>query len=446
MAAITRRVDQVSDVGINGRDDRRLLLQRVVACRQIEKSARIREVLAYVCERTFIDPDVEIHEQEIGTRIFGRAPDYDTSQDNVVRVTISQARKKLEQYFATDGAREPLVLEIPRGQYTPVFRERMVEPVPAPAVDIAASVETTTPDEYIQPQRLPARRGKAFSLMMAAVALVVALLSGWTLLSLRAERTPLESSPALQALWAPLLSTQTTTDVVVADSSLSLFQELLDHQLSLAEYLNPASWTEAEKFAANPDLKKFAQIAAQRRFTSIGSVTTAYRIAQLTGPSQARVAILSARDFNARQMKSDNVVLLGSQRANPWVELIDAGMNFHFGYDQASRHSFFQNRRPMPGEASVYTTDSHTSYCHIAVVPNLGGNGRVMVIAGTEVEGTEGGGEFVTNPEAAALLVSRVGLDGEGKLPYFEVLLKSDRVAGLAPKFSITASRLIGRQ
>src|SRR4051812_23161407 len=100
MAAVTRRVDQVSDLGINGMDDRRLLLQRVLASRQIEKSARIREVLVYVCERSFIEPDAEIHEQEIGTRIFGRAPDYDTSQDNVVRVTISQARKKLEQYFA----------------------------------------------------------------------------------------------------------------------------------------------------------------------------------------------------------------------------------------------------------------------------------------------------------------------------------------------------------
>ena len=48
-----------------------------------------------------------------------------------MRVTASQARKKLEQYFAADGASEPVVLEIPKGQYTPVFRER-IAPIEAP--------------------------------------------------------------------------------------------------------------------------------------------------------------------------------------------------------------------------------------------------------------------------------------------------------------------------
>src|SRR5437763_435700 len=93
-------------------DDRRALLQRVLWSRPIEKSARIRDLLTYVCERTFDDPAAEVHEQEIGHKVFGRPADYDTALDNVVRVTASQARKKLEQYFATDGVTEPVVLEI----------------------------------------------------------------------------------------------------------------------------------------------------------------------------------------------------------------------------------------------------------------------------------------------------------------------------------------------
>src|SRR3954468_13912178 len=80
-------------------DDRRALLQRVLWSPQIEKSARIRDLLTYICERTFEDPAAEIHEQEIGQRVFGRPPAYETALDNVVRVTVSQARKKLEQYF-----------------------------------------------------------------------------------------------------------------------------------------------------------------------------------------------------------------------------------------------------------------------------------------------------------------------------------------------------------
>src|SRR5438874_4018919 len=90
----------------------------------MERSARIRDFMAYVCEKKFIDPSIEIHEQEIGVRVFGRKPDYDTMADNVVRVTASQTRRKLEHYFVTDGASEPVILEIPKGQYTPVFHER----------------------------------------------------------------------------------------------------------------------------------------------------------------------------------------------------------------------------------------------------------------------------------------------------------------------------------
>src|SRR5947209_12491100 len=107
-------------------DERRALLQRVLCSRQLEKSGRIRELLTYVCESAFTDEPVEIHEQEIGVRVFGRPEGYDTNHDNIVRVTASQARRKLDQYFASEGASEPVILEIPKGQYSPVFRERSV--------------------------------------------------------------------------------------------------------------------------------------------------------------------------------------------------------------------------------------------------------------------------------------------------------------------------------
>src|SRR5271157_5787180 len=88
-------------------DELRALFQRVLWSRQIEKSARIRDFLACVCERALQEPTAEIHEQEIGQRVFGRSPEYDTTADNVVRVTASHARKKLDQYFTSDGAAEP---------------------------------------------------------------------------------------------------------------------------------------------------------------------------------------------------------------------------------------------------------------------------------------------------------------------------------------------------
>src|SRR3954469_5378814 len=114
-------------------EERRALLQRVLWSRYLEKAGRIRELLTYVCEASFANPAADVHEQEIGEQVFGKPAGYETTQDNIVRVTASQARKKLEQYFAAEGAAEPLVLEIPKGQYTPVFRERERDPEPEPA-------------------------------------------------------------------------------------------------------------------------------------------------------------------------------------------------------------------------------------------------------------------------------------------------------------------------
>jgi hypothetical protein len=233
------------------------------------------------------------------------------------------------------------------------------------------------------------------------------------------------------------------TEIDTTDSSLSLFQELLDRQLTLPEYLKPDLWSQASEVSANPALQSFAERAAQRRFTSLGSVTTAYRIARLAGKDRTHVNIRAARDFNIRQMKSDNVILLGSIRANPWVELIAERLNFRFGFDQKSRYSYFENLAPRAGEEKRYSTNSGVSYCHIAFLPNLGRTGNILAIAGTEVEGTEGGGEFVTSEQSMAQLRTLAVPGSDGRLPYFEVLLKSSRVGGAAPGFHIVALRLL---
>jgi hypothetical protein len=415
-------------------EERRALLQRISWSHQFEKSARLRELLVYVCERSLREHPVEIHEQEIGHAVFGRRPEYDTSQDNIVRVTASQARKKLEQYFASEGLSEPIILEIPKGKYTPVFCERI------PAAAETAGVPQT------QIQHWPTRYRRAV-LILAACALLLAVIAAWCAIALRGERlaarSVLDANPSLNALWSQLLPRAGRTDVVVVDSSLSLFHELLDRQLTLSEYLDPSVWARAEGLSSNPNLQVFAQRAAERRFTSLASVTVAYRIAQLTGRDQSRISIFSARDFNIRQMKSDNVVLLGSTRANPWVELVEDRLNFRFGYDQKSRHSYFENRDPLPGESKMYRSDSGVSYCQIAFLPNLGKTGNVLVISGTEIEGTEGGGEFVTSESSIAQLRKSVGSNREARLPYFEVLLKSSRVGGATPGFSIVAFRLL---
>ena len=66
MATTGQRVPKSTGLSASILEERRALLQRVLWSRQIEKSARIRDFLVYVCERALREPSVEIHEQEIG--------------------------------------------------------------------------------------------------------------------------------------------------------------------------------------------------------------------------------------------------------------------------------------------------------------------------------------------------------------------------------------------
>ncbi|MGH9599428.1 MAG: hypothetical protein ACRD27_06160, partial [Terracidiphilus sp.] len=96
-------------------DDCWQVMERAAASTQLKRAARAREFLFYVGAKSLKEGCTEIHEQEIGHAVFGRDPDYETSLDNIVRVSATDLRKRIDGYFAAEGADEPLIFEIPRG-------------------------------------------------------------------------------------------------------------------------------------------------------------------------------------------------------------------------------------------------------------------------------------------------------------------------------------------
>jgi hypothetical protein len=69
----------------------------------MNRSARLRDLLVYLTTRVLEDEVFEIHEQEVGHKVFGRPANYDTGSDNIVRVHAAMLRKRLEQYFAEEA-------------------------------------------------------------------------------------------------------------------------------------------------------------------------------------------------------------------------------------------------------------------------------------------------------------------------------------------------------
>jgi len=414
--------------------ERRALVQRVLWSRELARSKKIRDFLSYVCERAFEDGDAQPHEQEIGHHVFGRPAEFDPHDDNIVRVTACNTRKKLELYFLDEGISEPVILEIPKGKYKPIFRER----------DADLPEESAASISDVQAKLAVYRR-----VLVALGACTVAILTVaiWSLAALRSGRqahpADLLANPAINILWSHLLFPTTHTDIILPDSSLSLFENLEDSHISLMDYIGSSKWMVDDRLAANPKLDDFAQQVARQGLTSMSSVRMACRIAQLAHGDLGRISILRPRDFNMTQMKSDNVVLLGSPRANPWEYLIDSKLHFQRVFDRQAGGAYFEVLGPRSGEVSVYRSEPNVSYSRIAFVPNQANTGSVLSIEGSDAEGTEGGSEFVTSESSMEKLLAVAGKGHGGSMPYFEALLKGSRVGGEASSFSIVAFRLV---
>jgi len=102
-------------------DPRWQLAQRIVASRSFAKSSFLINFLLYVCDRELRERAHEITEHQIGIHAFGRPVTYSPGEDNIVRNYARLLRKRLDEYFESDGKEEALRIAIPRGRYVPVF-------------------------------------------------------------------------------------------------------------------------------------------------------------------------------------------------------------------------------------------------------------------------------------------------------------------------------------
>jgi hypothetical protein len=160
-----------------------------------------------------------------------------------------------------------------------------------------------------------------------------------------------------------------------------------------------------------------------------------------------RLIVVHARDFQPLRLKSDNVVLIGGKRSNPWVELFEGQMNFQYVYEGPHAKTMIRNVNPQAGEQPLYRADQASErripegYCIIARLPNLSAKGKAMLIAGTETEATEAGGEFITSDASLTQLRRGLKLGQREPFPDFEALLGTTRVGGASPTARLIAVR-----
>jgi len=406
-------------------DPRWLLVQRIVASPGFVNSQRLSAFLLYV-SRQFLDgKGGDLNERLIGEAVFERSPDYDPRDDNIVRSHASRLRARLEDYFEREGAAETIRVRIPRGSYAPIFEdaESSVQPLDS-ATSGLAEEQGTSARPFGSPLKL--------TLWVVAGVILLAVIA--TSAAIRSRRNSGLQSPS-HKLWSQMFRPEQETLIVPADSSLVIARLLSGNQIPLATYVDG-------RYRATPDCSKpcdqnMIRTVESLRYTSMSDLEFAVKITHVPEAIPDRTEIRYARDIELKDLKESNLILAGSQEADPWMAAISGEMNFIVHDDPSAGPLRVENKHPLQGEKSEYAVDPHNpqhrGLATVSFLPNLGGTGNLLVVQGFSLAGTQAAAEFVTSRHDLDALLRQYGGNGSA-LPHFEILLSTVEINGMATR------------
>jgi hypothetical protein len=264
--------------------------------------------------------------------------------------------------------------------------------------------------------------------------------------ALRGKRTaPVQESAQAQTIspfLRPLLANRKPISIILPDTSIMIIQTLLGQDLSAATYVTGSAQNDI-KGVKDPGLKLALSYIGDRRTTSFNEAAAAVQLTDHLTRVGTSSTVRYARDLHVNDIDG-NVILIGSRRSNPWATLFTDKINFQLLPDPKSHEFSFVNAHPVPGEPVDFTPDYQhydhvVIYADIALVPNLNNTGLVLLISGSDVQGTEAAVRFMLEgnypPELKALFARK-------DLKSYEVFLRGTHIKDEAPDhFDVIAIR-----
>jgi len=421
-------------------DERWHLVQRIVSSPPFQKSTRLRELLEHVTERTIHGHAHELTEQQIGSTLFHKPLGYSSLEDSSVRVHARQLRLKLHEYFDEEGRNEPLILSIPKGSYTPMFKPATKAASPIAEVTLGVSTAASWGSEAILAWTLC-----GILIIVCAVLLYRSVRHG----------TPGLTESATNPPWpfSQVFDSRHQTLIVVADSNYGMFRILTSQRGSLDQYLRRDFLRSSSKLKSVGVDLRLNEYMTNSMLTSFADVADVASLLAMAGPLQKQASVRYPRDLAMRDWDHHNYVLIGSPGSNPWVSLFQNRLNFRESEGIVGNSAkAFVNTNPLPGEKARYeglrwTGAMGEDYATIGLLPNVTHDGSVLVMQGLQQEGTEAAGRFLADPENRRQLKAALGITGSRENSFesiwFEALIRSRTVAGAPNSTTLVAVRRI---
>ncbi len=413
----------------------RAQLERLLQSGHFRNSRRYPALLRYVVQQTLEGQAASLKERTLGVEVFGRAADYDTAADPVVRVTIAEIRKRIAQYYQETAHTSEVRIELNPGSYVPEFslpRTSLFDAVllPPPEEDVAVS----TPVDAVVPRLKPAARRQRTTLRKPLLWWWLGSAAAAIMLCAFVVLGPFGHRSAMDRLWSPIFAEDGPVTFCLPISIKKngvgqawTTEEAIAHAIDIAgpAVPNDGSFLDHQTLGENV---VYSDVLAMMKLSSV--------VEQQHRPVRVRLNVGS----NLNDFREGPTVFIGGLD-NQWTLRLLKPLRFHFAGSDSDEYYIQDARTPADKRWSVRLLDKMTVVNHdYALIARVHSEalGRVtMLVAGIGMSGTASAGEFLADPAQVRDLERRIGYKNRNH--DFEAVLETDVDDGIAGAARIVA-------
>jgi hypothetical protein len=404
-------------------------IDKLLASRTLHSSESLCKLLRYLANHTLEHPGNSPKEYQIATEVFGRQQDFDPHLDSMVRVQAGRLRTKLAEYYSSEGAEDPLLVEMPKGNYALTFNPRTGN-----GFRNQSATVPSPPATAITPAA-----GKSFSVIVSLSIIFAAFLG------ILADRYIFPSSRNAES------RTASAVIAVEAPASLQTFWRgfLTGPQEPWVVFSNAA-------FVGRPDLGMRYYKASQDahahildHYTGVGEVLAVHALDKVFGALHRALRVKRGSLFSLDDAKNNDLIFIGSPSEN--LTLLEIHGTQEFVFKQVTEgervgNVAIVNLHPQPEERTVFLASPSEQpltedYSVIALIKGMDASHSVLILAGTTTIGTQAAVEFVCQQKSLEDLLKRLSVSNSQELKPFEAVIRVKVTKGVPVATELVALR-----
>jgi hypothetical protein len=400
-------------------------IDNIIKSHSLRSSESLCKLLQYLAKQALDHPDAPVKEYQIATEVYGRPADFDPQLDSTIRVQAGRLRLKLAEYYAGEGAFDPILVRIPKGSYHLTFE--------AKPVDQPQTLPLREAPRMVTVETVPTRW--RIAIVMLAVALSGSLIVLGNLLWNRKLPEPAMAAPSLTrpsdplaAFWRPFTSGVEEPWVIFSNAA------FVGRPETGMRYYNSSQDSKGTVYD---------------HYTGVGEVLAIHALDDAFGALGQKIRVKRGSLFSLDDVKNNNLIFVGSPSEN--LSLLDIPGTQEFVFQRVTSGPrrgdlSIMNRHPGPGEAATYLASPSNvpmteDFAVVGLVPGMGSGRFVMILAGTTTFGTQGVVEFACRQESVEKLLREIPGSGAGQARPFEALVRVKIARGVPVGSELVAVR-----